>query len=535
MCARMSRPFKKIWGIAYKDVIPGDNPTKDITAPQDDREALYNDLAIRLSEADFGRFKSLVGKPICREHDPNVVLGHIHGYDISKDDGHLRIMARVFTDTDEGRQAADQLERGELNGLSVGYTTNMVKGTTKVASKSFNELTLTEAPFFDGCYVSVQASRKEKKNLASKESTYNTEVLWIKLSKENSTMSDQTTPPPTIPTPTPADVAPTLNAPPGQNAQHEASSLLKVADGLQEQVNAATATAATERAKADELRTQSEADARELAELRAYRAADKAAYAESQKAEAEVTLKTHEEMRGQAFAPNVQQAMIETMCSKEPRDLQATEILCSQAKAYTDQREGKLKAEAEIKALREQLAKQGEEVEIAQQRINASQQGVRDLYAPRVTDSKGKQEEDTTTTGLDVEASRGSAQYTGNMAPDTFFPMRGNTSTTINMPKASPMELNLPYFNQQPAETLQVTASRGAGGASIMTVNRAPRNPQTDELHYSMRNARNSQWFDMMVHQKDLMMRGPPCVLRSDNLDRQRKEPDWSTMEKNQE
>lgn len=97
------------------------------------------------------------------------------------------------------------------------------------------------------------------------------------------------------------------------------------------------------------------------------------------------------------------------------------------------------------------------------------------------------------------------------------------------------MELNLPYFNQQPAETLQVTASRGAGGASIMTVNRAPRNPQTDELHYSMRNARNSQWFDMMVHQKDLMMRGPPCVLRSDNLDRQRKEPDWSTMEKNQE
>lgn len=502
------RPFKRIWGIAYKNVLKGDNPTQEVTASQHDRDQLYNDPAIRLSEADLQRFKSLKGKPICREHDPNVVLGHIHSYDVDSADGHLRVMARIFTDTEDGRQAAAQLERGELNGLSVGYTTNMVLGTTKVASKTFNELTLTEEPFFEGCQVTVQASKK--KNLALKESTYNTEVLWIKLSKEEN-MSE----PVENTTPAIAEQTEEKNEVP----QKEASSLLKVADGLQEQVDEAKANAEQERSTVEELRRKLEQMEKEKALLQDFKQREEAAYAKAKEAEARETLKIHEEMRGQAFSEDVQQAMIQTMCSKNPVNLAKTEILCSQAKAFQDQKEARLKAEAANKDLMEQLAKQKEEVELAQQRITASRYGVRDLYGARQSDKGKEEEEQQKSGGVEVNASRGGL--------DQYFPYRGNTSDEIRVPQASPMELelNLPFFKQTPAATLPITASRDGRGMSIKS---APRHNLVDQLEYSMRNAPNAHWFSLMVSQKDMMMSGPDCVLRSDREDGMRKYPDTS-------
>jgi len=515
----MERPYKRIWGIAYKNVLKGDNPTKHVTASQKDRDALYNDPAIRLSEGDLERFKSLKGKPICREHDRSVVLGHIHGYDVDPVDGHLRVMARIFTDTEEGRQAAEQLERGELNGLSVGYTTSMYQGTTKVASKSFDELTLTEEPFFEGCQVTVQASKK--KNLASKESTYNTEVLWINLSKENP-MSDST-----APTPAPERQAPQPTSE-AQGPQHhvahkEASSLLKVADGLQEQVDVAKASADKERVSAEEIRKQLEQQNRELEQLRAYKAADEAAYAKAKAAEAQETLKIHEEMRGQTFPPDVQRAMIETMCSKNPTDLQKTEILCSQASAYLSQKNARIKAEEDNKALLEQLAKQKEENELVQERITASRQSVRGLYDVRSSDIQPARGDEAEGVQYEVNASR-----SGGDAFDSFFPNRGAQSDTVVVPQASPVELNLPFFKKTPAATVQVTASRNGAGAPVLTMRAAPVHDKVDHLHYSMRNARNAHWFSMMVSQADAMMAGPDAVLRPDREDGARKVPDFS-------
>lgn len=534
------RPFKRIWGVAYKNVLKGDNPTQQVTASQHDRDELYNDPAIRLSEQDLKRFKSLRGKPICREHDPDVVLGHIHIEDLDES-GDLRVAARIYTDTDEGREALAQLERGELNGLSVGYTTNMIQGTRNVASKSFNELTLTREPFFEGCRVTVQASKsvQEKKNLASKESTYNTEVLWINLSKQN--MSDQanaTNQPNTTPTPPGSnDTTNTTTAQPAAGSQSqapveqkEASSLLKVADGLQSQVDEAKANANKERMSAEELRRQNEKQAQELAELRAFKQRELEEYAKAKEAEAKETLAIHEEMRGQAFSPDVKQAMIQTMCSKNPVDLQKTEILCSQASAYKAQKEANLKKDEEIKALQAKLAKKEEDDQILQQRITASRQGVRDLYGARSSEihssSKGKEEEDSDIT-FDVNASRGNSS---SMAPDNYFPNRGRD--TIVIPQASPFELDLPYFKQTPAATVQVTASKDRHGAPVMTMKAAPTHNLVDKLPYSMRNARNAHWFSLMVSQADTMMEAPDAVFRSNVPgDGERKFPDFSKDE----
>ena len=292
---KRDRPFKRIWGVAYKNVLKGDNPTRRIVADRLDRNQLYNDPAIRLSEADIQRFKTLVGKPICVEHDEDEVVGEIHHYEVD-DSGTLRVMARIFTDTDAGVRASKKLERGELNGLSVGYSAGIVPGTSDVASKSFNELTLTEEPFFDGCYVSVQASKNP---------TYKSNSIWINLSKE---MSEVATTEKTA-----AEVPAKESAAPTEVPKEDASSLLKVADGLKQEVDTAKTKAQEEAAKAADLAKQLEQLKAQNAALEAYKKEEEARYAAEKKPEAEEVLALHEEMQGKPFPEEVRQEMIATM------------------------------------------------------------------------------------------------------------------------------------------------------------------------------------------------------------------------------
>ena len=71
---------------------------KDHTNPHQ----VYNDIAVRLSEADIAEL-GVVGKPICVEHDTNVEVGIIHHAEPDKETGKLRVMGRIYTDTDAGR------------------------------------------------------------------------------------------------------------------------------------------------------------------------------------------------------------------------------------------------------------------------------------------------------------------------------------------------------------------------------------------------------------------------------------------------
>ena len=467
------RPFKRIWGVAYKNLIRGDNPTREIVASRGNRDQLYNDPAIRLSEADIKRFETLVGKPICVEHDEDEVVGHIHHYEVT-DDGTLRVMARIFTDTEAGVRASKKMENGELNGLSVGYTTGIVPGTTKVASKSFNELTLTQEPYFEGCYVSVQASKKP---------TYNTNSFWINLSKNN-IMSEGAPPQETAAAPV-AVVQPDV-------PQQEASSLLKVADGLKQQVDTAKADAQKEAQNSSELAKRNAALEAQIAELAAYKANEEARYAQEKKPEAEEVLALHEEMNGTPFPEETRQQMISTMCSKHPDALHNAKIMCSQAFAYKSQKELAAKAEAERAELMAKMKKMEEENALAMTRINASKS---DLYGMRRSD-KGKEEE---TEEVKVNAS--------GMSGDPNFPYRGMHLTDVVIPDASRTELSLPYFRKTPASTISVTASKTATGGTTMTIAAAPRHKWVDELPNSQRN-RLPHWFSAMTQMKDLMMAG---------------------------
>jgi len=102
--------------MAYPRLIKGDNPTREIHANLSNPHEVYQDLAIRLSEADYKRMGGLKGKKVCVEHDENIVIGEI-AEDWIADDMSVWSMARVYTDTDQGEEWAEKLDKGKI-GLS---------------------------------------------------------------------------------------------------------------------------------------------------------------------------------------------------------------------------------------------------------------------------------------------------------------------------------------------------------------------------------------------------------------------------------
>jgi Caudovirus prohead serine protease len=146
------RPFKLFSGIAYPNVLPGDNPTRAIQADLNDpARNYYHDPAIKLSRADLERIGSLSGKPICFEHKKDIVVGQIQR--AWCDEKHnLRINAKIWLDTKPGRLAWENLQNGKVAELSVGYNsvTEDIHGQTHVMGKVFDEVSVVRRGFFPG-------------------------------------------------------------------------------------------------------------------------------------------------------------------------------------------------------------------------------------------------------------------------------------------------------------------------------------------------------------------------------------------------
>lgn len=146
-------------GRAYPRVVQGSNSTTRITSNVEDRDSFYNDPAVVLSDADLDRFNGAEGKPLCVEHNINDKVGYVHHSWIG--DGNkraLKIIGRVSLETERGRQVVRDIKAGKLNGLSVGYGTELISswdnGATELLDKNFREISLVEAPFFSGCDLS---------------------------------------------------------------------------------------------------------------------------------------------------------------------------------------------------------------------------------------------------------------------------------------------------------------------------------------------------------------------------------------------
>jgi len=159
-------------GIAYPKVLQGKNPTTEVQASENDREAFYNDPAVMLCDDDLAAFNGTEGAPICVEHDRDAgSVGEVRHSWISSEKGRgLRVWGRVYTEDEQGRplergkQIADRLKRGEFRGLSVGYGMDLVnnsRGTSNLTDKTFREISLCEEPFFESCRISVAASKEK--------------------------------------------------------------------------------------------------------------------------------------------------------------------------------------------------------------------------------------------------------------------------------------------------------------------------------------------------------------------------------------
>lgn len=151
-------------GRAYPRVHKGANVSNVVRASAHDREQLWRDPAIVLSDRDLDECGGAHGLPLKYEHgrDPEVrdeTVGSVQYTSLADDDG-LDIVARVPIRTPDGRdierglQIVEQVRAGRIKGFSVGYRAD-VRGGGRVVGKQFDEISLVEEPFFEGCNLTV--------------------------------------------------------------------------------------------------------------------------------------------------------------------------------------------------------------------------------------------------------------------------------------------------------------------------------------------------------------------------------------------
>jgi len=151
------RPYRIVSGISYPRLYTGDNQPREIKGGIGEDRNFYHDESIKLSKNDVDGF---VGKPICLEHDKNTEVGHITAAWQDREN-HMRITARIYTDTPEGEQTFERINNGNLRGFSVGYDVSCaVDDPDKIVGKRFNEISVCEEPFFQGAEITVAATKK---------------------------------------------------------------------------------------------------------------------------------------------------------------------------------------------------------------------------------------------------------------------------------------------------------------------------------------------------------------------------------------
>lgn len=252
-------------GRAYPRIVEGSNSTTRVTSDINDRTSFYNDPAVVLSDADLNRFNGAEGKPLCVEHDLNDKVGYVHHSWIG--DGKkraLKIIGRVSLETERGREVVRDIKAGKLNGLSVGYGTDLVSNwdnkQTELMDKNFREISLVFAPFFDGCDLAemgVTATKNPNHNNFEKKSHL---LLRVDASREILMEQNQ---PSAAPTPTPVP----------------ASELLSEVDKMKSQLSEETQEMAKLKAELEELRAlKDQVVAKEKADAEAYEIAQTPKY-----------------------------------------------------------------------------------------------------------------------------------------------------------------------------------------------------------------------------------------------------------------
>lgn len=284
----MSRPYKLFSGVAYPCVIRGDNPTREVTASNyNDREETYYDPAIKLSEADLGRIGSLSGKPICFEHDRENAIGEISRAWVD-DKMQLRITARIWQDLATGRRAWQELKRGNLSQLSVGYRPQAKVnewGIAHITHKLFDEVSLVKQGFFPNTDITVSATK------AATYKSNPTKVNFRIVATMDSTTATTQIENNTAAAPAPA---PETTAAPETPLVDTSQELLKQTDILQKEL---------ERLKAEKAALEMEtpeqiAQREEYAQLKAAEEARQKAYAEENLKKMETMFKQQEEVLG---------------------------------------------------------------------------------------------------------------------------------------------------------------------------------------------------------------------------------------------
>lgn len=147
-----------VHGRAYPRVQKGENQTNRISAPSLDREHMWRDPAIVLSDSDLDQWDGAQGANLCFEHNEADVVGVVQHTEVA-DDESLHLMARIPVRTPDGRdiprglEMVEKIRAGKIKGFSVNYDAKVSRG--QVAHKKFREISLVEQPFFDGCDLTV--------------------------------------------------------------------------------------------------------------------------------------------------------------------------------------------------------------------------------------------------------------------------------------------------------------------------------------------------------------------------------------------
>jgi hypothetical protein len=148
-----------VHGRAYPRVLKGKNPTNVITAPTRDRELLWRDPAVVLSDNDLDECQGAQGVDLCYEHNDKDVVGVVQHTEVADDDS-LHLMARIPVKTPDGKdiprglQMVEEIRAGKVKGFSVRYDTDVRQGGV-VTGKRFKEISLVQEPFFNGCDLTV--------------------------------------------------------------------------------------------------------------------------------------------------------------------------------------------------------------------------------------------------------------------------------------------------------------------------------------------------------------------------------------------
>jgi len=156
-----SRPYRIVSGVSYPRLYVGANQPRTINTEIDaESREYYHDESVKLNGEDV---KGFVGKPICLEHDPDVRVGQITAAWQDREN-HMRITARIFTDTPEGLETFERINNGDLRGFSVGYDVKCHNDRpNEIIGKHFNEVSVCQEPFFQGAGITVAASNQSAK------------------------------------------------------------------------------------------------------------------------------------------------------------------------------------------------------------------------------------------------------------------------------------------------------------------------------------------------------------------------------------